>query len=268
MPTSVLAHEIAVRGTTLYVEERGSGPAVLLIHGGGEDSSMLAGQADALALAGHRVLTYDRRGTGRSGRQDWPAGDADQHADDASALLDALDATPCTVLGLSSGGVVALALAARHPEVVARALSWEPPALGAVPDGEALNAEAVGPVFAHLEVHPGDYVGAQAVLLSMVLGFPVRVDDPMFAPARANAEPMVRDDTGLTLRRFTAGDLRAAPVTIAIGSTPNDVVGAAVSALAALTGDEPLRVDGADHQVYLTDPPVLAAVVTDLIATR
>ena len=44
----------------------------LLIHGGSEDAGMLAGQAEALAAAGYEVVTYDRRGTGSSGRDDWP----------------------------------------------------------------------------------------------------------------------------------------------------------------------------------------------------
>ena len=48
---------------------------------------MLAGQAESLAAAGYEVVTYDRRGTGRSGREDWPGGGADQHADDAAALI-------------------------------------------------------------------------------------------------------------------------------------------------------------------------------------
>ena len=57
----------------------------------------------------------------------------DQHADDAAALLRELDAAPATVLGFSSGGVIALALAARHPDVVTEAIAWEPAALGMLP---------------------------------------------------------------------------------------------------------------------------------------
>lgn len=106
----------AVAGTTLHVEQRGDGPPLLLVHGAGEDAAMLAAQAQALADAGYRVLTYDRRGTGASDRDGWPGNGADQHADDAAALLETLDAAPATVLGVSSGGVVALALAARHPD--------------------------------------------------------------------------------------------------------------------------------------------------------
>ena len=66
------AQLVDVNGTTLHVERRGAGAPVLLIHGGGEDASMLAGQAASLADAGYEVATYDRRGTGRSGREDWP----------------------------------------------------------------------------------------------------------------------------------------------------------------------------------------------------
>ena len=72
------------------------------------------------AIAGHgfRVLAYNRRGTGGSPRESWPDGGVPQHADDAAALLRALAAVPATVIGFSSGGVVALALTERYPDVV------------------------------------------------------------------------------------------------------------------------------------------------------
>ena len=252
---------VAVADTTLNVEQRGEGPPLLLVHGGGEDGSMLAGQAEALAAAGYRVITYDRRGTGRSGRANWPGEGADQHADDAAAVLDTLDAAPATVLGVSSGGLVALALAARHPEAVARVIAWEPPASGVLPDAAAINASIMAPIDAHLREHPGDYVGAQALLLTVVLGFPVSADDPEFAAARANAEPMIRDEPAITLRPFTAAELTAVPVTIAVGTEPNELIGAAAPVLGKLAGVEPEIVEGAGHEVYLTDPAVLAALV-------
>ena len=196
---------IHVPGTTLHTKERGNGPPLLLIHGAGEDAAMLGPQAKRLAAAGYRTITYDRRGTGRSGRDDWPGRGADQHADDAAALLDALDAAPAVVLGVSSGGVVALALAARHPDLVERVVAWEPPAVGVLPDGVSINCEIMAPALAHLAANAGDFVGAQAVLLTAILGFPVAVDDPAFAAARANAEPMILDDPTITLRPFGPG---------------------------------------------------------------
>lgn len=260
MPTA-LTRTVAVAGTTLHVEQRGEGPPLLLVHGAGEDTTMLAGQADALAASGYRVITYDRRGTGRSGRADWPGSGADQHADDAAALLTELRARPAAVLGLSSGAVVALAMVARHPAAVSRVVAWEAPAVGVLPDGPAATAAIMEPVRAHLAERPGDWVGAQALLLRMISGVEVPVDDPAFAATRANAEPMVRDDPQITLRPFTAAELAGAAVTVAIGGDPNGLVAAAADVLVELTGTTPAVVPGAGHEVYLTDPAALAGLV-------
>jgi pimeloyl-ACP methyl ester carboxylesterase len=261
-PASVEEREVAAAGTTFAVDIRGEGDPVLVIHGGGEDRTMLAPFAEALAGHGRRVVTYDRRGTGGSGREDWPGNGADQHADDAAALLDALDIPSADVVGLSSGGVIALSMAARHPRSVSHAFVWEAPALGMVPGGEAINAQFMAPVEAHLAEHPGDYVGAQAILLTTILGFPVSIDDPLFAAARANAEPMIRDDTSIPLRPFTAEELAGLPITIAEGSAPNEAGAAATAALSGLIGQDPLVIDTPDHEVYLLDPAFFAEVVT------
>jgi pimeloyl-ACP methyl ester carboxylesterase len=262
--TTAIPSTVAVNGTTLHVERRGSGMPLLLIHGGGEDAAMLQAQAADLATAGHDVVTYDRRGTGRSGRESWPGDGAEQHAADAAALLEALGWTDATVVGVSSGGVIALDLVARHPERVGRVVAWEPPAAGVVPGGGEISAAIMAPVEAHLAAHPGDFVGAQAILLSAVVGFPVTVDDQAFAAARANAEPFVRDEPNITLAELDQEALGSADVTIGIGSSPNELVAAAAEVLAASTGGPPLGVD-AGHEVYLTDPAVLTGIVAGAV---
>ena len=253
-------HPVAVNGTTLAVTRIGSGPPVLIIHGGGEDAGMLIPQAAALASAGFEAIVYDRRGTGASGREDWPGRGAGQHAADAAALVEALCLEDVTVVGVSSGGVIALAVAANHPGRVARVIAWEPPAAGVIPGGAELTAQLMAPIDAHLAAHPGDFVGAQALLLEMVLGFPVSVDDPALVLARANAEPMIRDEPAITLAVFTAEQLDGREITLAVGSSPNEVVAGAVAVLAELTGRPPVQV-AADHEVYLSDPSVLTAIV-------
>jgi pimeloyl-ACP methyl ester carboxylesterase len=259
-PTAATSGTVAVNGTSLHVEHRGAGDPLLIVHGGGEDAAMLSAQADSLALAGYHVITYDRRGTGRSGRTDWPGSGAAQHADDAAALLEVLDTGPATVLGVSSGGVIALTLAARHPDQVRRVIAWEPPAAGVVPGGPEITGQIMEPVERHLDEQPGDFVGAQAILLSAIVGFPVTVDDPAFAAARANAEPMIRDEPAITLATFDHADFEDRDITIATGSQPNDIIAAAVSELAVLTGHDAVTVD-ADHEVYLNDPAVLTRIV-------
>jgi hypothetical protein len=139
-------------------------------------------------------------------------------------------------------------------------IAWEPPAVGVVPAGEAAAREVMAPIDAHLRAHPGDYVGAQAHLLSAILGVPVSVDDPAFTAARANAEPMIRDEPSITLAQFEPEALARADIVVAAGSAPNDLVAAAVDQLERMTGRPRVIVD-APHEVYLAEPSVLTAVV-------
>jgi hypothetical protein len=139
-------------------------------------------------------------------------------------------------------------------------VAWEPPAVGVLPGGPEASAEMMAPVEAHLATHPGDHVGAQALLLSAVLGVPVAVDDPDFAAARANAETMVLDEPSIPLAGFTADELAGLDVTVAVGSEPNELIGGAAAVLAEMIGT-PTVVASGPHEVYFSDPSVLVEVV-------
>lgn len=261
MTVRLRTRTIDVHDTTLVADTRGEGRPLLLIHGGGEDATMLAAQAESLATAGYEVTAYDRRGTGRSGRDAWPGGGAAQHADDAQGLIDALGLDSPTIVGVSSGAVIALALAARHPRAVGRVVAWEPPALGVVPGGSLAQSALMMPARRHLRRHPGDYVGAQATLLRLILGRPVTVDDPALAAARANAEAMIRDEPGIPTYRFRRRDLSDVDVTVGLGSETIPPIRIAARRIGSWTGRPPVRVTG-PHEVYLSDPSVLTGIVT------
>jgi pimeloyl-ACP methyl ester carboxylesterase len=110
-------------GVELAYEERGSGEPLLLIHGTGCQTATWGRTFDDLAAAGHRVIAYDRRGYGASAHP--PVRDYRRHVADAAAVLERVAKTPATVVGWSSGGNVALALAATRPDLVRRLIVAE-----------------------------------------------------------------------------------------------------------------------------------------------
>ena len=87
----------------LWYEDRGTGAPVVLIHGWPFDSNMWERQTTALLAAGYRVITYDRRGFGRSSAPSIGY-DYDTLAADTDHLVDALNLSGATLVGFSMGG--------------------------------------------------------------------------------------------------------------------------------------------------------------------
>ena len=87
----------------LYYEDHGSGSPVILIHGFPLSGRAWERQERALIAAGHRVITYDRRGFGKSSQ---PAAgyDYDTFAADLDHLVSALDLRGFDIAGHSMGG--------------------------------------------------------------------------------------------------------------------------------------------------------------------
>lgn len=105
----------------LYYEDHGSGQPVVLIHGYPLDGSSWEKQTAALLEAGYRVITYDRRGFGKSSK---PTGGYDYgtFAADLNTLLDTLDLNNAVLVGFSMGtGEVARYLSTYGSARVARA---------------------------------------------------------------------------------------------------------------------------------------------------
>ena len=111
-----------VNGIRLFHIEIGSGPPVVLLHGGLANSDYFGDQARALART-HRVILVDSRGHGRSTRDQRPFG-YDLMADDVVALLDTLKIDKAAIVGWSDGAIIGLDLAMRHPERVTRVFAF------------------------------------------------------------------------------------------------------------------------------------------------
>ncbi|MFF5283402.1 alpha/beta fold hydrolase [Streptomyces sp. NPDC012756] len=99
-----------------FYEDRGTGPALLLVHGHPFDHTMWQPQIDRFSRAGYRVIAPDLRGYGAT-----PLGASSgstllgDFAEDLAGLLDALGIDDCVVAGLSMGGQIAMEFVRRHP---------------------------------------------------------------------------------------------------------------------------------------------------------
>ncbi|MET8824637.1 alpha/beta hydrolase [Streptomyces sp. NPDC004610] len=110
----------------LYYEDHGTGRPTVLIHGYPLDARGWHRQVPALLAAGHRVITYDRRGFGRSS----PVTDGydyDTFAADLDRVLGALDLTGAILIGHGTGtGEIARYLGAHGSARVAGAVFLAP----------------------------------------------------------------------------------------------------------------------------------------------
>jgi non-heme chloroperoxidase len=105
----------------LYYEDHGTGQPVVLIHGYPLDGHSWERQTAALADAGYRVITYDRRGFGRSSKV-MTGNDYDTYAADLDVLLRTLDLQDAVLVGFSMGsGEVARYLGTHGSDRVAKA---------------------------------------------------------------------------------------------------------------------------------------------------
>ncbi|SDK84948.1 Pimeloyl-ACP methyl ester carboxylesterase [Cryobacterium psychrotolerans] len=275
-----------VNGCRLHTEVRGSGPTILIIGAASDDAEMFRPIAER--LTGFTVVTYDPRGTLRSSRDGWPC-DSTRHAEDAAELLRTLGLgaeTRADVFGSSAGGIVALQLALRHPELVRRVTVFEPGYFQLTASGRALASRVGAQVDRHLAAHPGDWAGAMALVSGVA-----RVERPddkqpgvtqpgarpsglLAAPAglewyaargEALAENLIRGDLPVTGESV---DLRAlatsaADIRFALGSASHPVFGEIARELTRVRRrpgsadpEEPDVIDGVGHVVCFAPEPV------------
>ncbi len=114
----MIRHAALPSGIGIAYEATGSGPPLLLMHGGEADHTQYDGFVPHLSPR-FASIAYDQRDSGGTRNPDADFGIEDL-ADDAAALIAALGHRKAHVFGSSLGSVVAQALAVRHPGVVDR----------------------------------------------------------------------------------------------------------------------------------------------------
>ena len=102
--TEITAHHGLFKDTNLHVDDTGgTGRTVVLIHGWPLSGESWNKQVPAFVEAGYRVVTYDRRGFGRSDKPK-TGYDYDTLTEDLHTLLSELDLNDVTLVGFSMGG--------------------------------------------------------------------------------------------------------------------------------------------------------------------
>ena len=113
---------------SLYIDDLPSdagpeAPLVVLVHGSMDRHTGFARVRGRLMETCH-VVSYDRRGYGRSRHAEPAAEHVSDHVDDLEAVV---AERPCTIAGHSYGGDVVLSFAARRPDLAKSAVVYEPP---------------------------------------------------------------------------------------------------------------------------------------------
>lgn len=125
-------HTVAVPGCNLHYTVSGSGAPLLLIPALGGEAWWYHKLLPLLATH-FTVITYDQRGCGQSVPSTFPSCVSTQSRD-ALSVLQAAGKEAAHVVGLSSGGVIALDLATHYPQAVLSVLAFEPPMVRLHPD--------------------------------------------------------------------------------------------------------------------------------------
>ncbi len=118
--------DVVVNGTTLYYEVHGTGPSVLCIAGTTGDAGHFTQVATQLADE-FTIVSYDRRGNSRSSRPEgWSQTSVPEQANDAAALIQALQLAPVAVFATDAGGRIGLDLLIRFSHLLCGVVLHEP----------------------------------------------------------------------------------------------------------------------------------------------
>lgn len=249
---------VEANGLSIGCSIRGSGPPLVLVHGGEADHSMFSVLGQHLA-AHFTVIAYDQRDSGTTrdlsdAPRDYGLADL---GDDAAGLIEALGYDRAHVFGTSLGGHIAQVLAARHPDRVDRLVlgsTWMA-GLGLM----AVNprvAEQMAVWRTDLDRHAPD-VASKFFSEDYLRAHPERID--MFRGSRRTPEQNARRARLLGVPYVIRDGEIGVETLLLMGEKDALIPNAATKAVAAILREPRVQViDGVGHIAAIEAPSELA----------
>ncbi len=241
-----------VKGQRLTYRISGSGPNLLLLHGGLSSSEDFDRVLPNLEKS-FRVITVDRGGHGRSSDSGEPFAYSAM-AEEMKAFLDVVGVTSTAILGWSDGGVVGYHLASRYPRLVTSLV-----AIGANTRVDGMAAETVA------------WIRAKSTPESLLADVPGVADRyRRLSPAPERLLDFLRRSRDLWLRDpyIAPDDLKRieAPVLLLAGDTRDIRVEHLLEIRASLRQARLCILPGASHFLLQEKPHLLLPIVLDFLA--
>jgi pimeloyl-ACP methyl ester carboxylesterase len=244
-------------------DDRGTGPATVLLHPFPFSRGVWAGAADVLATR-RRVIAVDARGFGDSPLAG-PFSIADL-ADDLAALLDRLDVARATVLGMSMGGYAALAFAARHRDRLSALVLADTRATADSAEARAGRAAALAAI---ADAGPTAYLAA-SLPRQLSPGAPPALAAHLRARAETRAASLRAGIEALRDRPDRSGELGAiaCPTLVVCGADDQITPAAEMNQVAAaIAGARFVPIAGAGHLSHVEAPGAFLRALTSFLDT-
>jgi pimeloyl-ACP methyl ester carboxylesterase len=238
-------------GIDLFYEEEGAGSPVVVLHGMSVDTQQnwrTPGIWSALVDAGHRVIGFDARGHGRSGKPHEPSAyEHDAMVKDVASCFDQLGLTDVDLAGYSMGASTALQSAAKDERVrrlVLGGIGGDPQKWGADDGRSAMRARWLAGVEAGDPDTLEDPAARRARRVFEARGNDLEAIAALLRADRRHLSPKMASTAVAVPTLVVCGDRDASPTELA----------------AALPKGESLVIEG-DHESAVSNPELAAAIV-------
>lgn len=243
-----------------------NGPLLVMIPGGPLDAEVYSPLAQALSDR-FKPLAYDPRGNSRSLSEDSELPTLETHADDVACIIENESGAPAIVFGSSMGGLIALELVNRRPDLLHQVIVHEPPCISIMPDAQVLKAQTVAIYNEYREKGLMAAMSSFARMTGMNGPPPQHMRDPAVgARLIQNMDRFFATSLPLSEHRFDLDSIRSSDlITVTVGSESGDIPAARCAHALGMALSRKVVLMPGGHMGYAEDPSPFAVALRNLI---